>query len=79
MSDKIWKEGASGEPKFSDKFVALGKIKEYSKITYGLSSPPAGFNSCHGVRGTQFSDDEFVIYNHNQQKLDYLVEFSSNW
>lgn len=54
--------------------VALGKIKNYSKITYGLTEPPTGYNSCHGVRGTQFADDEFVIYNNNQQKLEYLVE-----
>jgi len=54
--------------------VALGKIKNYSKITYGLTEPPTGYNSCHGVRGTQFADDEFVVYNNNQQKLEYLVE-----
>jgi len=57
--------------------VALGKMKDYSKITYGLSEPPAGFDSCHGVRGTQFADDEFVIYKQNQQKMEYLVEFAS--
>lgn len=58
--------------------VALGKIKEYRKITYGLKEPPPGYDSCHGVRGSNsdFSDDEFVIYEHNQQKLEYLVEFT---
>ena len=54
--------------------VALGKIKDYNKITYGLIEPPSGYDSCHGVRGTQFADDEFVIYNNNQQKLEYLIE-----
>jgi poly [ADP-ribose] polymerase len=56
--------------------VALGKIKDYRKITHGLTEPPAGYNSCHGVRAdnSDFSDDEFVIYSHNQQKLEYLVE-----
>lgn len=54
--------------------VALGKVKDYTKITYGLKGPPDGFDSCHGVRGSQFSDDEFVIYEHNQQRLQYLVE-----
>ncbi len=54
--------------------VALGKMKDFSKITYGLKEPPAGYNSCHGVRGTQFADDEYVIYSHNQQRLEYLVE-----
>jgi hypothetical protein len=32
--------------------VALGKMKEYTKITYGISEPPSGFDSCHGVRTT---------------------------
>lgn len=56
--------------------VALGKIKEYKKITHGLTSPPPGFDSCHGVPGanSDFSDHEHVIYSHNQQKLQYLVE-----
>lgn len=54
--------------------VALGKVKKYRKITYGLTSPPQGFHSCHGVKGSQFSDDEFVVYKQNQQALEYLVE-----
>ncbi len=56
--------------------VALGKIKEYKKITYGLKSPPAGFDSCHGnpSGNSEFSDNEFVVYKHNQQRLQYLVE-----
>lgn len=60
--------------------VALGKMKPYTKITYGISEPPAGFQSCHGVRNkpgtsSQFADDEYVIYDQRQQRLDYLVEF----
>lgn len=54
--------------------VALGKKKEYRKITYGLSRPPEGFDSCHGVRGSEFSDDEYVVYDTRQQRLEYLVE-----
>lgn len=61
--------------------VALGKMKPYTKITYGITEAPAGFHSCHGVRNqkgnnSQFSDDEYVIYDSRQQRLDYLVEFS---
>jgi predicted DNA-binding WGR domain protein len=60
--------------------VALGRMKDYTKITYGLAAPPKGYDSCHGVRnahgrGSQFADDEYVIYNPAQQKLEYLVEF----
>lgn len=61
--------------------VALGKRKEYTKITYGITEPPAGYNSCHGVRcktgvSSQFADDEYVIYDGRQQRLEYLVEFT---
>ena len=61
--------------------VALGTMKEYTKITYGLSGPPPGYDACHGVRHTpktpsQFADDEFVVYDARQQRLEYLVEFT---
>ena len=60
--------------------VSLGRMKDYHKITYGLTAPPAGYDSCHGVRNkagnqSQFADDEYVVYNPNQQKIEYLVEF----
>lgn len=62
--------------------VALGKMKDYTKITYGLNEPPAGYDSCHGVRHTpqtssQFADDEYVVYRTNQQRLEALVEFTN--
>jgi len=68
--------GSRGTKLMTIASVALGKEKEYRKITYGLAGPPKGFDSCHGVRGSQFSDDEYVIYDTKQQKMDYLVEFS---
>jgi poly [ADP-ribose] polymerase len=60
--------------------VALGKVRQYHKITYGLAEPPAGYNSCHGIRrqqgvASEFDDDEYVIYDTAQQKMEYLVEF----
>jgi len=57
--------------------VALGKTKKYRKITYGLAGPPSGYDSCHGVRGSQFADDEFVVYKQEQQRLDYLIEYTA--
>ncbi len=62
--------------------VALGKAKQYRKITYGLSGPPAGYDSCHGVRNkvmrhSEFADDEYVIYDTRQQRQEYLVEFTA--
>lgn len=66
--------GSKGTSLIAIATVALGKMKDYNKITHGLISPPNGYDSCHGVRGTEFYDDEYVIYAHNQQKLEYLVE-----
>jgi len=62
--------------------VALGKMKEFTKITYGLTEPPAGYHSCHGVRNggkvnSQFADDEYVIYDARQHRQEYLVEFAA--
>jgi poly [ADP-ribose] polymerase len=62
--------------------VALGKMKDYTRITFGLSAPPPGFDSCHGVRArrgvdSQFADDEYVVYDVRQQRLEYLVEFAA--
>ncbi len=61
--------------------VALGKMAPFTKITYGLAEPPAGFDSCHGVRNvagkpSQFADDEFVVYRPNRQRMEALVEFT---
>ena len=61
--------------------VALGKMKDYTQITYGLSEPPSGYHSCHGVRAlpsrpSQFADDEYVVYKTQQQRLETLVEFT---
>lgn len=61
--------------------VALGRMAPFTKITYGLTDPPAGFDSCHGVRNvagkpSQFADDEFVVYSTNRQRMEALVEFT---
>ena len=62
--------------------VALGKMKDYTKITYGLTEPPPGYQSCHGVRArtlraSEFADDEYVVYNVRQQRLEYLAEIAA--
>ncbi len=62
--------------------VALGKQAEYTKITYGIEKAPDGFDSCWGVRNqsgkpSQFADDEYVVYRSEQQRLEYLVEFTA--
>ncbi|MFO0708625.1 MAG: WGR domain-containing protein [Sandaracinus sp.] len=62
--------------------VALGKQAQFKKITYGLNAAPDGFDSSWGVRNkagaaSEFADDEYVVYRTSQQRLDYLVEFTS--
>ena len=63
--------------------VALGKQAEYRKITRGLTRPPAGADSCWGVRGSEFSDNEWVVYNVDKNgstvqsdRIEYVVEFN---
>ena len=74
--------GKSGSRFMAIARVALGEMKDYTKITYGLPGPPAGYHSCHGVRRksglqSQFDDDEYVVYDPKQQRLEYLVEFTA--
>lgn len=62
--------------------VALGNVKDYTKITPDLEQPPKGYHSVHGVRRTpeiesDFLEDEWVIYNTSQQMQQYLVEFAA--
>ncbi|XP_031548614.1 protein mono-ADP-ribosyltransferase PARP4-like isoform X2 [Actinia tenebrosa] len=61
--------------------VALGRTKRYRYFEKGLTAAPEGYHSTHGVaesnqETSDFKDDEFVIYNTNQQRMRYLVEFS---
>ncbi|XP_077340109.1 protein mono-ADP-ribosyltransferase PARP4 isoform X3 [Lithobates pipiens] len=63
--------------------VALGTTKDVGKRDYSITEPPEGFHSLHGVRSnvsknSQFIDDEFVVYNVNQVKLRYGVQFCTS-
>ncbi|ESO93254.1 hypothetical protein LOTGIDRAFT_119348, partial [Lottia gigantea] len=57
--------------------VALGNIYKTTEYNSELKQPPDGYNSVHGVSSvdSDFKDDEYVIYNTNQQRIQYLVEF----
>uniref|UniRef100_A0A8W8JII7 Poly [ADP-ribose] polymerase n=1 Tax=Magallana gigas TaxID=29159 RepID=A0A8W8JII7_MAGGI len=61
--------------------VALGTTLDVYKHQRDLTEPPSGYHSVHGVAATEgveseFQDDEFVVYNTDQQMLSYLVEFT---
>ncbi|EFA81102.1 hypothetical protein PPL_05938 [Heterostelium album PN500] len=61
--------------------VALGMTNKLTKIDSTLTKPPTGYQSCLGVANngynqSDFKDNEYVIYNTNQQKQQYLVQFT---
>ncbi|XP_071788645.1 protein mono-ADP-ribosyltransferase PARP4-like [Asterias amurensis] len=61
--------------------VALGNVKKLYNHDYTLSEAPKGHHSTHGVSScsahpSAFEDDEFVVYETNQQCIRYLVEFT---
>ena len=52
--------------------VISGKLAKRSPDAMTVSTP----STILGVRGTEFDDDEFVIYDGKQQRIEYLVEFT---
>ncbi|CAH2225278.1 poly [ADP-ribose] polymerase 4 [Pelobates cultripes] len=63
--------------------VALGISKDFYKKDYTITEPPDGFHSVHGVRRvegvqSEFEDDEFVVYNGNQVKMRYAIQFCTS-
>ncbi|KAM3935680.1 protein mono-ADP-ribosyltransferase PARP4-like isoform 3-T3 [Leptodactylus fuscus] len=63
--------------------VALGKCKDVFHRDYTITEPPNGFHSVHGVQRkhsvtSDFTDDEYVVYNVNQVQMRYIVQFSTD-
>ncbi|CAF1006245.1 unnamed protein product [Adineta ricciae] len=61
--------------------VALGESAKYYSYAANLTQAPENFHSTHGIKKTsdnnsKFIDDEYVIYNLDQQRLLYIVEVS---
>ncbi|XDV30676.1 hypothetical protein PO909_033536 [Leuciscus waleckii] len=61
--------------------VALGRCKDLLKKDTTLTCAPDGYHSVHGVRRTpnrlsEFEDDEFVVYNTEQIRLKYVVQYT---
>lgn len=55
--------------------VATGKIKEYNDAKVDLYKAPHGFNSVMGKRGKSLIHNEYIVYNTNQVKIKYIIEF----
>lgn len=71
--------GAGGVRYIALAEVALGRTRDYHEITYGLTAPPAGYDSVRGARSapgrpSQFADEELVVYRQTQQQLTHLLE-----
>ncbi|KAF5902021.1 poly [ADP-ribose] polymerase 4 isoform X1, partial [Clarias magur] len=63
--------------------VALGQCQDLHKRDFSLTCAPEGYDSVHGVRRTQrkhsdFEDDEYVVYNTDQIRLKYVVQYFLN-
>ncbi|XP_044144395.1 protein mono-ADP-ribosyltransferase PARP4 [Bufo gargarizans] len=63
--------------------VALGKSTDVFRRDYTITEPPSGFHSVHGVQwkdgvNSDFTDDEYVVYNVNQVEMKYIVQFSTD-
>ncbi|KAG8545369.1 hypothetical protein GDO81_021002 [Engystomops pustulosus] len=63
--------------------VALGKCTDVFHRDYTITEPPNGFHSVHGVQrkegvNSDFTDDEYVVYDVNQVQMRYVVQFSTN-
>ncbi|CAF3231349.1 unnamed protein product [Rotaria sp. Silwood2] len=61
--------------------VALGESANYYSFSPTLIKPPNGFHSTHGVKRMEenhsmFTDNEYAIYQLDQQRLLYIVEVS---
>uniref|UniRef100_A0A8C2CTZ4 Poly [ADP-ribose] polymerase n=1 Tax=Cyprinus carpio TaxID=7962 RepID=A0A8C2CTZ4_CYPCA len=61
--------------------VALGRCKDLLKKDTTLTCAPDGYHSVHGVhrspnRLSEFEDDEFVVYNTEQIRMKYVVQYS---
>ncbi|CAF4031559.1 unnamed protein product [Rotaria sp. Silwood2] len=61
--------------------VALGDSAKFYSYAPNLIQPPENFHSTHGVKkndenNSKFIDDEYAIYNLDQQRLLYIVELS---
>ncbi|KAL0963603.1 hypothetical protein UPYG_G00308490 [Umbra pygmaea] len=60
--------------------VALGRCKDLQKRDSSLTQAPDGYHSVHGLRSTsktasEFEDDEYVVYNPEQVRLQYVVQY----
>lgn len=58
--------------------VALGKVKKCDIAQPFLDKAPRGYQSVEGIKGRQLLHNEYIIYDTNQVKLKYIVDFTAH-
>lgn len=58
--------------------VAQGRVKTYYDAQSHLNAPPPGYDSVRGAKGRSLVNDEHIIYDLRQHRLDYVVEIDPN-
>jgi poly [ADP-ribose] polymerase len=53
--------------------VALGNVYEVEQSQH-FNKAPNGYNSVKGKKGRYLYNNEFIVYNENQVKIEYIVE-----
>lgn len=53
--------------------TALGNVYKVNSAQH-FTQPPTGYNSVMGVKGSYLRNNEFIVYNENQVRIDYVVE-----
>lgn len=56
--------------------VATGKVKDYENAQPQLHAAPRGYNSVRGVKGRSLLHNEYIVYNANQVKIRYIIEYT---
>ena len=59
--------------------AATGKIKDYTNAQSSLTAPPRGYNSVRGVKGNSLLHDEYIVYNDEQVRIKYIIEFKKGY
>jgi poly [ADP-ribose] polymerase len=57
--------------------VALGRVMKYQNAQSHLTTPPRGYHSVQGEKGSSLLHNEFIIYSLRQHRLRYLVDFTT--
>lgn len=58
--------------------VAVGRMKEYQNSHY-QDTAPQGYHSVKGVAGSSLLHNEYIVYNVNQARIRFVVDFTAKY